>query len=71
MLAALQNHVDWIPWRELTDGEVTGAGRGAGLNRGSQQAWASRGSWEGQLTSPGSPSALTLWGQRSWANAHP
>lgn len=34
MLAALQNHVDSIPWRELTDGEVTGAGRGAGLNRG-------------------------------------
>ena len=33
-LAALQNHVDSIPWRELTDGEVTGAGRGAGPSLG-------------------------------------
>ena len=35
---------------------------------GSQQAWASGGSREGQLTSPGSPSPLSLWGQRTWAN---
>lgn len=34
MLVVLQNHVDSIPWRKLTDGEVTGAGRGVALSRG-------------------------------------